>query len=302
METPNSMAAETGSTAWHARSSRDVVSALDTDATRGLTSSQASKRLSRHGANVLRPPKEEPWWHELLESLIEPLQLLLLAVAVAYFLLGETEDALTILAVILVVAGIEAVNELRAKRAIAALSSLSAPHATLIRNGEPIEVPAARVVPGDLVLLAPGRRVPADVRLLQTAALRVDESALTGESVPVAKDADAFLDAMTEIAERRTMAYAGTLVTAGKGCGVVVATGRATDIGRIAGLVEQAREARTPLQVALRQLSRCSPGRPSASACSCRCSASSSPTKRQKRCCSSGLRWRSRPSRRSFRF
>jgi P-type Ca2+ transporter type 2C len=240
---------------WHAQPAGEAVSALRTDAIRGLAPAEAAARLARYGPNVLQPREEEPWWKELLESLGEPLQLLLLAVAAAYFLLGEVEDAITILVVILAVSGVEVINELRAKRAVAALSSLSAPAATLVRGGEPVEVPASQVVPGDVALLGPGDRVPADLRLVDTAALRIDESSLTGESAPVAKNAEAVLSPAAELGDRRTMVYAGTLVTAGKGRGVVVATGPATELGRIAGFVEEARAPRTPFQQAMRQLS-----------------------------------------------
>jgi Ca2+-transporting ATPase len=165
------------------------------------------------------------------------------------------EDAVTILAVILAVSGVEVINELRAKRAVAALSSLSAPTATLLRGGEPVEVPASEVVLGDVALLGPGDRVPADLRLVEAAALRIDEASLTGESIPVTKNAEAVLSPAAELGDRRTMAYASTLVTAGKGRGVVVATGPAAELGRIAALVEEAREPRTPLQQAMGQLS-----------------------------------------------
>lgn len=213
---------------WHSRPPGEVLSAYESHGRQGLTAAQARERIKRHGANVLRQRDEEPWWREALESLTEPLQLLLIAVAAAYFLLGEIEDALTILAVIVAVSGIEVANELRAKRAIASLSGLSAPNATLIRDGQILEVPAAEVVPGDLVFLAPGKRVPADLRLLETAALRIDESCLTGESVPVSKDADAVVPESAELGDRHTMVYSGTLVTAGKGRGLAIATGRTT--------------------------------------------------------------------------
>ncbi|MEJ7695087.1 MAG: HAD-IC family P-type ATPase [Candidatus Limnocylindrales bacterium] len=150
---------------------------------------------------------------------------------------------------------VEVFNELRAKRAVAALSSLGAPAATVIRDGIPAKVPASDLVAGDLIVLGPGDRVPADIRLLDSAALRVDESSLTGESVPVAKDAAALLSGDTELGDRATMVHAGTLITAGKAKGVVVATGQATELGRIAGLTEEARELPTPLQRAMRQLS-----------------------------------------------
>jgi P-type Ca2+ transporter type 2C len=240
---------------WHAMPAGEAFSALQSDLAHGLAPPEAAARLARCGANVRWPRVEEPWWKEVLESLGEPLQLLLLAVAAAYFLLGEVEDAITILVVILAVSGIEVINELSAKRAVAALSSLSAPAATVVRGGEPVEVPASQVVPGDVALLGPGDRVPADLRLVDTAALRIDESSLTGESVPVAKNAEVVLAPAAELGDRCTMAYAGTLVTAGKDRSVVVATGPATELGRIAGLVAQAREPRTPFQHAMRQLS-----------------------------------------------
>jgi P-type Ca2+ transporter type 2C len=240
---------------WHLEPVDDVVRALATDPTRGLDPAEATARLDRDGPNTLAARRQEPWWEEVLESLREPLQLLLVAVGVAYFLLGQVDDALTILAVILVVSAIEVFNELRAKRAIASLSSLGAPSGTVVRGGTPRRIPSADLVAGDLVLLGPGDRVPADLRLVESAALQIDESSLTGESVPVAKGATESPDPATELAERRTMAYSSTLVTAGKGRGVVIATGRATEVGRISSLAEESREAPTPLQRSMRELS-----------------------------------------------
>lgn len=241
--------------AWHERPSDEVVRALSTDAARGLSQGEAASRLARGGPNQLRTARAEPWWEEALESIREPLQLLLLVIGVVYFLIGKIEDAITIVVVILVVTSLEVFNELRAKRAVAALSSLGAPAATVIRDGTPAKVPASELVAGDLIVLGPGDRVPADIRLLDSAALRVDESSLTGESVPVGKDATAVLSGDTELGDRATMVYAGTLVTAGKAKGVVVATAQATELGRIAGLTEEVRELPTPLQRAMRQLS-----------------------------------------------
>lgn len=241
---------------WHALSDAEVVAAVGADPVHGHSSAAAAAHLTRYGSNDLTQRKEEPWWEEALESLTEPLQLLLIAVAAMYFWLGETEDAITILAVILTVAGIEVFSELRAKRAVASLASLASPHAVVLRNGQPSEIAARELVIGDVVLLSPGVRVPADVRLLDSVALRVDESSLTGESAPVAKDAGAQVAAAAELADRLTMAYAGTLITAGKGRAVVTATAMQTELGRIAGMVRQAKEPKTPLQLALGQLSR----------------------------------------------
>lgn len=242
--------------AWHALDAAGVAFRLGADVDKGLSAAEAERQLQRAGGNVLASEDEEPWWEELLESLREPLQLLLLAVAGLYFWLGETADALTILGVILIVVTIEVSSELRAKRAIASLSSLAASEATVLRDGQVTSIPARDLVTGDVALLAAGGRVPADLRLIETAALSVDESSLTGESVTVRKHATQRLAAAAELGDRVTMAYAGTLVTAGKARGLVVATGPETEIGRIAGLTRQAREPRTPLQLALGQLSR----------------------------------------------
>ena len=240
---------------WHARPAEEAVEALRSDPGGGLTHSEAAERLERIGRNVLFERHTESWWEEVLESLREPLQLLLLVVGGVYALLGEWEDAVTIILVILAVSASEVFSELRARRAIAALASLSRPSATVIRSGTPLEVPTPTVVPGDVILLAAGTRVPADLRLLVTAALRVDEASLTGESVPVAKDASAVLEAIAELGDRRTMAYTSTLVTAGNGRGLVVATGQRTEVGRIARMAQEAREPRTQMQQSMRELS-----------------------------------------------
>ncbi len=239
---------------WHARPAAELTAVLATDLERGLSPAEAAARLVQAGRNEVAVGHPEPWWAAALEALAEPLILLLLATALLYALLGELEDALTIFAVILAVAAAEVVNETRAKRAIASLRALGAPSATVVRGGAPAALPAAEVVPGDLVLLAAGDRVPADLRLVETVALRVDESSLTGESAPAAKAADAVLPPETEPGDRRNLAFAGTVVTAGKGRGVAVATGRDTELGRIAGLAAAVREPRTPLEQHLRQL------------------------------------------------
>lgn len=241
---------------WHAISLQEVLQAFVTDLDRGLTNEEADSRLASSGANALAERDEEPWWKEVLESLTEPLQLLLIAVAGVYFWLGETGDALTILAVIPVVVAIEVFSEVRAKRAVAALSLLSAPHATVLREGHVSDVASRDVVIGDVVLLTAGHRVPADVRIVESAALRVDESSLTGESVPAEKSADGLVAPAAPLCDRTNMAYSGTIVTGGKGKGVVVATGGKTELGHIAGLVREAREPKTPLQEALKQLSK----------------------------------------------
>ena len=240
-------------TAWHALAAPDALATVGSQPT-GLTSAEATDRLQQTGRNELRGEKRETWWEELLESLREPLQLLLIAVGVLYAVFGRLEDAVTIFVVIVLVSVIEAVNESRAKKAIASLRTLSAPRTVVVRAGSAQEIESPEVVPGDIVLLQQGSRVTADLRLVESAALRIDESSLTGESAPVEKNADLVLGPETLLADRVNMAYTGTSVTGGRGRGVVVATGPATELGRIAGLTAQARESRTPLQRQLGQL------------------------------------------------
>ena len=239
---------------WYAQPIDAIETELGTSLTVGLSPTEASARARQLGPNTLERAKVEPWWEEVVESLTEPLVLLLLVVAVLYAVLGSLGDALTILAVILLVAAVEVMNESRAKRAIVSLRTLAAPVVPTVRDGQLGEIPARELVPGDLVLLSPGERVPADLRLVETAGLQVDEASLTGESVPVAKEAEITMAPDTELADRRNLAFAGTLITTGRGRGIVVAIGPATELGRIARLSATTRESRTPLQVYLRQL------------------------------------------------
>lgn len=242
-------------TSWHAQSTTAVLAALGTSAERGLTSAGAAARLAATGPNRLVRPREITFWRVAREELTEPMILLLLAVGAVYALWGEPRDAGAIVMIILTILGIELAIEFRAKRAVAALANLAPLTATVVRDGTARELDAAGLVPGDIVLLRTGERVPADLRLLTSYGLAADESALTGESLPVEKDAAARLAPDTPLAERATLVYAGTIVARGGGRAVVVATGLATELGRIAGLVEAAREPKTPLQRAMKGLS-----------------------------------------------
>jgi Ca2+-transporting ATPase len=184
------------------------------------------------------------------------MQLLLLATGVLYAVFGDLEETLTIFVVILFVIATEVVNETRAQRAMAALSTLAEPTAVVRRAGRTEAIPAEAVIAGDVLLLEAGRRVPADGRLLEAASLSLDESALTGESLPVEKHPQERLPAETPLAERHNLVFAGTLVVRGQGTALVVATGMQSTIGRIAHLTREVQAPRTPLQVAMGQLSR----------------------------------------------
>jgi Ca2+-transporting ATPase len=240
---------------WHPLSGREACARLDTDEDAGLTEAAAARRLAQYGPNRLAEEKREPWWEVLLDELREPTVLLLLVTGVLYSLWGELEDAITILAVILLVAGVELWNEQRAKKAIGALRKLAEPTAAVRRGGHNAELPVEGIVPGDLILLEAGRRVPADARLLKAYGLAVDESSLTGESLPVEKEADAVLPAAAPLAEQRNLVFAGTVIAHGRGLAVVVKTGPTTELGHIAGLARTVKPPRTPLQKAMSELS-----------------------------------------------
>lgn len=241
---------------WYNLTGDEVIKKLDSSGENGLTSVDAGKRKEKHGPNVLSTAGGKSWWKEILEELTEPMILLLLAVGVLYGFFGELRDTLAIFVIIGTVLAIEIGNESRAKKAIRALARLSAPSSLVIRSGALQEVTAADLVPGDIVVLRPGHRVPADLRVLESIGLKVDESSLTGESMPVPKDAGIILPPGTLAGDIRNMAFSGTLVTGGTGRGIVVGTGMSTEIGRIAGMVKEAREPRTPLQVHMRELTR----------------------------------------------
>ena len=240
----------------HATTVDDAVTALGTDPARGLTGADAAARLATTGPNRWQKPRRVTFGHVLADEITEPMMLLLLAVAVLYSVWGRLEDTIAIVVIISAVVLVEVFAEYRAKTVIAALGQLTAPTAPVLREGRTEQVRTEDLVPGDVVPLRDGARVPADVRLVETWGLRVDESALTGESVAAGKDAADVLPDDTPLADRTNLAFAGTTVVAGRARGVVVATGMATELGRITGLVLEAKPPRTALQQAMRDLSR----------------------------------------------
>jgi Ca2+-transporting ATPase len=221
----------------------------------GLSTTQAAERLARLGPNTIAKRRQESWLEEFAESFTEPLQFLLVAVAVLSFVFGEHRDAFAILGVIVLSAAVETASELRSARAIAALDELSAPHARVWRAGAAVTVPAAEVVPGDVLVLEAGDVVAADARVLSAEGLRVDESALTGEAVAAGKSATT-LEQDTDLAERANMIYTGTAVVDGQARALVVATGSDTELGRLGATVAAQTEPPTGLQRAMKELAR----------------------------------------------
>ncbi|WP_119154031.1 HAD-IC family P-type ATPase [Caldimonas tepidiphila] len=233
------------SPSWHAHSVPQALAAQQA-AIEGLSAAEAARRLELHGPNALstaKPP--HPLWR-LAMQFHNLLIYVLLAAALVTALMGHWVDTGVIVAVVLLNAVIGFVQEGKAERALQAIRHLLAPRAVVLRDGRAIEIDAAHLVPGDVVLLASGDRLPADVRLLQARNLHVDESALTGESMPVGKHIDAVASAAA-IGDRLCMGYAGTYVTQGQARGLVVGTGARTEIGRIGRMLETVEQAGTPL-------------------------------------------------------
>jgi P-type Ca2+ transporter type 2C len=233
-----------------------VVATLGSDTALGLSSAEAQRRLEQYGPNKLKSAPETPWWKRLIEQFQNFLVIILLVatvISMVEWLLQDPREtalpyeAIVILLIVVLNALLGFFQEARAERSVRALMALAAPESTVVRDGERQRIPADHVVPGDIILVEAGDRVPADARLIESANLQADEAALTGESVPVTKET-APIDADIGIGDRRNMLYSSTVATYGRGRAVVVATGMDTEVGRIAGLLEAAEKEPTPLQ------------------------------------------------------
>ncbi len=240
----------------HSQNPKDAADSLGVNPERGLSDSEAAERLSQYGANRLVEEREIRFLGILREEITEPMILLLIAVGVLYSILGSLTDASTIIVIIIILVLAEVWNEYRAKRSVAALRQLAPATAQVLRNGELREIETAFLVPGDILLLRVGQRVPADARVLETFGLEVDESSLTGESFPVAKDASAVLPSEARVTDQTNMVFSGTVITRGKAKAVVTATGVRSELGRISGITKAGKEPKTALQLAMKQLSK----------------------------------------------
>ena len=234
--------------AWHCLTVAETVAGAGTSLHAGLTAAQAADRLARHGANAIPDAKRRSVWRMLLDQFTDFMIIVLMVAAAIAGAIGEPGDAIAILAIVLLNGIIGFVQEYRAEHAMAALKKLAATSAKVVRDGALGVIPAATLVPGDLVVLEAGDAVPADLRMVEAVALRTEEAALTGESVPVEKSVAALADPALAVSDRRNMAYKGTVASYGRGRGIVVATGMKTELGGIAALLSTDGEARTPLQ------------------------------------------------------
>ncbi len=240
---------------WHAETVEATVKALGSDIHAGLSEEEARRRSAAYGLNKLLETQKVTW-HEVFVRQFKSILILILFVAAAVsFMLGEIADTITILAIIILNGILGFIQEWKAERAMEALQRMLSLRCHVVRGGREKEIDAVTLVPGDMVLLSTGDRIPADVRLVEAINLKVDESVLTGESVSSYKDTKA-LDKNTPLAERRSMAWMGTAVTNGRSRGVVTATGMNTEFGRIAHLTQSVADETTPLQKKLAGLAK----------------------------------------------
>lgn len=240
---------------WFSKSSEEVLKDLNVNPVTGLTDAEAKERLEKYGENKLKGKAKKSLIALFFAQLKDMLIYVLLAAAVITFVIGEYVDAVIILLVVLLNAVIGVVQEFKAEKAIEALQQMTTPKSLVRRDGEIKEINSEEIVPGDIIILDAGRYVPADLRLIESANLQIEESALTGESVPSDKNAqDLHEDPKTPIGDKSNMAFMSTLATYGRGEGVVIATAMETEIGKIAKILDEDNEEMTPLQKRLDEL------------------------------------------------
>ena len=232
----------------------------------GLSAAEAAKRLESFGPNKLKEEEKTPMWIRFFQQMADPMVIMLIVAAVISavtgFIQGEPDfaDVIIIMAVVIINSALGVIQEAKSEEALAALQEMSAAQSKVIRDGKLVTLHSSELVPGDVILLEAGDSVPADCRILESASMKIEEAALTGESVPVEKHAEAI--ALPEdsddvpLGDRKNMCYMGSVVVYGRGRAVVVGTGMDTEMGKIAGALSEAKEELTPLQVKLAELSR----------------------------------------------
>ncbi|WP_415337562.1 calcium-transporting P-type ATPase, PMR1-type [Clostridium perfringens] len=239
---------------WYKKSKNEILQELNVDEKNGLSSTEALRRLEKYGKNKLETKKKKTLFKQFLSQLKDVMIYILIIAAMISAFLGEISDALIILLVIIINAVIGVIQESKAEKALDALKELSTPKALVKRDGSLKEILSEDIVPGDIVIIDAGRYIPGDLRLIDTANLKIEESAFTGESVPSEKDASFLPDKEIPIGDQNNMAFMSTLATYGRGVGVVVGTGMNTEIGKIAKMIEQEENDETPLQKKLSEL------------------------------------------------
>ena len=238
---------QTAKTPWHALEAAEVIARLHADPENGLATEEATTRLRKVGPNKLEEGPKTTWYQVLARQFVDVLIWILLIAAAVSALIGQTADAITIMAIVILNGILGFVQEWKAEKSVEALQQMLAPKCQVVRDGREIVIEASDLVPGDIVLLEIGDRVPADLRLLEALNVRADESALTGESTPVSKGVQP-VEADAPVAERSDLVWMGSAITNGRARGVVVETGMNTEFGRIANLTQGIEEEASPLQ------------------------------------------------------
>ena len=236
------------------QSVNDAAQNLDVDITSGLTNEEAQKRSEKYGSNRLEGGKEKSIFQMMLEQLKDFLVIILIIAAVISIVLGEALEGIIILAIVVLNTILGVYQENKASNALKALKEMASPHAKVLRNGQIVEVASSDVVPGDITILEAGDYIPADLRLIETVNLKIDEAALTGESVPVEKDANVVLPMDAGLGDRINSAYMGTVITYGRGKGLITDIGMQTQMGNIADMLNETPDESTPLQKKLDRL------------------------------------------------
>jgi P-type Ca2+ transporter type 2C len=238
---------------WHTLRPEQVLKHFEVQ-DNGLTTDEAKRRLGQYGPNQLKESPRPSFLQMLWEQLNNFVVILLIVASVISALLGDYVEAAAIMAIVVLNSVLGIVQERRAEEALAALKKLAAPDAQVIRDGHRTTVPSYELVPGDIVFLEAGNFIPADIRLLEAVNLRVEEASLTGESLPVQKNAASVLDQNVPLGDRKNTAFMGTVVSYGRGRGVVTSTGMRTQLGLIATMLQNVESEETPLQRRLDQL------------------------------------------------
>ena len=234
----------------------EVIKKHETDAKRGLSSSEALNRLEKYGPNAIESSNKKSLAKKIIEQIVDPMVILLIVAAVVSAFTGDVVECVIIIAIVVINAIMSIIQEGKAEDSVAALQKMSSPEATVIRDGQRKHVKAEELVPGDIVVLETGDIIPADMRLIESSNLKIDESSLTGESVAVEKDANFTTSEDVGIGDRENYVHSSSIVTYGHGIGLVATTGEDTEIGKIATSLDQVEEKETPLQKQLKKLSK----------------------------------------------
>lgn len=234
----------------------EIIKKHETDAKRGLSTSEAAARLEKYGPNAIESSNKKSLAKKIIEQIVDPMVILLIIAAIVSAFTGDVVECVIIIAIVVINAIMSIIQEGKAEDSVAALQKMSSPEATVVRDGQRGHVKAEELVPGDIVILETGDIIPADMRLIESSNLKIDESSLTGESVAVEKDANFTTSEDVGIGDRENYVHSSSIVTYGHGIGLVATTGEDTEIGKIATSLDQVEEKETPLQKQLKKLSK----------------------------------------------